>query len=150
MGTPDRADGLYCGAASDGAESLRGGTRGDLMVAQVKSKRAFVSQLKDQYEIGEIPPLGHVPARMHAWAIRKERHGPPTTSMQLEIVPTWGIGDDEVLVYVMAGGVNYNGIWAALGTPISVIDVHKNPYHIAGSDAAGMVWAVGTKVRRWK
>ena len=30
---------------------------------------------KDLYEIGEVPPLGHVPARMHAWAIRKERHG---------------------------------------------------------------------------
>ena len=32
--------------------------------------------------------------------------------MQLEVVPTWPIGEDEVLVYVMAGGVNYNGIWA--------------------------------------
>ncbi len=33
--------------------------------------------LKELYEIGEIPPLGHVPAKMYAWAIRKERHGPP-------------------------------------------------------------------------
>ena len=40
------------------------------------------SARKDLYAIGEIPPLGHVPARMHAWAIRKERHGPPTTSSQ--------------------------------------------------------------------
>ena len=31
--------------------------------------------LKDLYEIGEIPPAYHVPARMHAWTIRKERHG---------------------------------------------------------------------------
>ena len=37
---------------------------------------------KDLYEIGEIPPLGHVPAQMHAWAIRRERHGPPEVSMQ--------------------------------------------------------------------
>src|SRR5262249_55259248 len=37
---------------------------------------------KDLYWIGEVPPLGHVPARMHAWAIRKERDGPPETSMQ--------------------------------------------------------------------
>src|SRR5262249_29411174 len=43
---------------------------------------------KDLYEIGEVPPLGHVPARMHAWSIRKERHGPPETSMQLEVLPT--------------------------------------------------------------
>ena len=32
---------------------------------------------KDLYEVGEIPPLGHVPSKMYAWAIRKERHGPP-------------------------------------------------------------------------
>ena len=105
---------------------------------------------KDLYAIGEIPPLGHVPAKMHAWVIRKERHGPPLTSMQLEVVPTWSIGEDEVLVHVMAGGVNYNGVWAGLGIPISPLDGHKNPYHVAGSDASGIVWAIGTKVRRWK
>ena len=33
--------------------------------------------LKDLYAVGEIPPLGHVPAKMHTWAIRKERHGAP-------------------------------------------------------------------------
>lgn len=105
---------------------------------------------KGLYEVGEIPPLGHVPGRMYAWAIRRERHGPPETSMQVEVVPTWPIADDEVLVFVMAGGVNYNGIWAGLGQPISPFDVHKAPYHIAGSDAAGVLWAVGAKVRRWK
>jgi NADPH:quinone reductase-like Zn-dependent oxidoreductase len=50
----------------------------------------------------------------------------------------------------MAGGVNYNGVWAGLGIPISPLDVHKNPFHIAGSDASGIVWACGPKVRRWK
>ena len=111
------------------------------------AKARSVAPLKDLYEIGEIPPLGHVPEKMHAWAIRKERQGPPDKSMQLEVVPTWPIGEDEVLVHVMAGGVNYNGIWAGLGQPISVLDVHKHPYHIAGSDAAGVVWAVGAKVQ---
>src|SRR5450432_2003454 len=104
-------------------------------VVELKSSPAA----KDLYAIGEVPPLGHVPAKMHAWAIRKERHGPPQTSMQLEVLPTWSIGQDEVLVYVMAGGVNYNGVWAGLGTPISPHDVHKNPYHVAGSDASGIV-----------
>jgi crotonyl-CoA carboxylase/reductase len=66
------------------------------------------------------------------------------------VVPTWTIGEDEVLLLVMAGGVNYNGIWAGLGQPITPFNVHKQPYHIAGSDASGIVWAVGTKVRRWK
>ena len=78
---------------------------------------------KDLYAMGEIPPLGYVPAKMHAWVIRKERHGPPLTSMQLEVVPTWTIGEDEVLVHVMAGGVNYNGIWAGLGIPISRLEI---------------------------
>lgn len=105
---------------------------------------------KDLYEIGEIPPLGHVPSKMYAWTIRKERHGEPITAMQEEIVPTWELDSHDVLVLVMAAGVNYNGVWAALGEPISPLDGHKSPFHIAGSDASGIVWAVGSKVRRWK
>jgi crotonyl-CoA carboxylase/reductase len=119
------------------------------MPALARPKPSAVA-LRDLYAVGEIPPLGHVPAKMHAWTIRRERHGPPETSMQIEVVPTWAIADDEVLVLVMAGGVNYNGIWAGLGQPVSVFDVHKNEFHIPGSDAAGVVWAVGGKVRRWK
>ena len=105
---------------------------------------------KDLYQMGEIPPLGHVPEKMFAWTIRQERHGPPATAMQIEIVPTWTIADDEALVLVMAAGVNYNGVWAALGKPVSPIDGHKNPFHVAGSDASGVVWAVGAKVKRWR
>ena len=108
------------------------------------------AEIKDLYDIGEIPPLGHVPAKMHAWTIRKERHGPPETAMQLEVVPTWQLDSHDVLVLVMAAGVNYNGVWAALGEPISPLDGHKQPFHIAGSDASGIVWAVGSKVKRWK
>ena len=70
--------------------------------------------------------------------------------MQLEQVPVPEIDSDEVLVLVMAAGVNYNGIWAGLGEPISPFDIHKQDYHIAGSDAAGIVWAVGRKVTRVK
>jgi crotonyl-CoA carboxylase/reductase len=119
-------------------------------VSGTASGPASKSAHKDLYGIGEVPPLGHVPEKMHAWAIRKERHGPPETSFQLEVLPTWTIGEDEVLVYVMAAGVNYNGVWAGLGVPVSPLDGHKNPFHIAGSDAAGVVWAIGAKVRRWK
>src|SRR5208282_5768281 len=97
---PFNADSLYH-AAFIGFE-----TGAPMAVAQQKPSAA---PLKDLYDIGEVPPLGHVPANMHAWAIRKDRHGPPEKSMQHEVVPTWPIGDDEALVYVMAGGVNYNG-----------------------------------------
>ena len=101
------------------------------MTALQKPKAAA----NDSFGIGEIPPLGQVPEKMLAWAVRKERHGPPEQSMQIEVLPTWPVGDDEVLVFVMAAGVNYNGVWAALGEPISPHDVHKCPHHIAGSDA---------------
>jgi len=105
---------------------------------------------KDLYEVGEMPPLGHVPRQMYAWAIRRERHGEPGKSFQQEVVDVPTLDSNEVLVLVMAAGVNYNGVWAALGTPISPFDGHGQPYHIAGSDAAGIIWAVGDKVKRWK
>src|SRR5690606_28325956 len=135
--------GARSSASSNGAEivSLNGAAR---------QLEQAVATGKDLYEIGEIPPLGHVPKNMYAWVIRRERHGEPSVAMQQEVVPTPTLDSDEVLVMVMAAGVNYNGIWAALGKPVSVFDVHKAPYHIAGSDAAGVVWAVGSKVRRWQ
>ena len=108
-----------------------------------------VGEKKDLYEIGEIPPLGHVPKQMYAWAIRRERHGEPDKAMLIETVDVPKLDSHDVLVMVMSAGVNYNGIWAALGTPISVFDVHSSDFHVAGSDAAGVVWAVGDKVRSW-
>lgn len=105
---------------------------------------------KDLYEVGEIPPQGHVPKQMYAWAIRRERHGPPEQAMQIEVVDTPAIDPDECLILVMAAGVNYNGVWAGLGTPVSPFDIHKAEYHIAGSDASGIVYAVGSRVKRFK
>ncbi len=121
-----------------------------MSAAVAKSAPSPIAAKRDLYEIGEIPPLGHVPKTMYAWAIRKERHGEPDTAMQVEVVPTWTLDSHDVLVLVMAAGVNYNGVWAALGTPISPFDGHKQPFHVAGSDASGIVWAVGSKVKRWK
>ena len=113
-------------------------------------KLAYDAPVKDLYAVGEMPPLGHVPAQMYAWAIRRERHGDPDKAMLVEVVDTPEIDAHEVLVLVMAAGVNYNGVWAALGTPISPFDGHGEPFHIAGSDASGIVWKVGDKVSRWK
>ncbi len=113
-------------------------------------KLAYDAPVKDLYAVGEMPPLGHVPAQMYAWAIRRERHGDPDKAMLVEVVDTPEIDAHEVLVLVMAAGVNYNGVWACLGTPISPFDGHGAPFHIAGSDAAGIVWKVGDKVKRWK
>ncbi|MTI18335.1 crotonyl-CoA carboxylase/reductase [Rhodobacteraceae bacterium RKSG542] len=110
----------------------------------------YEAEIKDLYDIGEIPPLGHVPKNMWAWTIRQDRHGSPEEAMRKEVVPVWELDSNEVLVLVMAAGVNYNGVWAALGEPISPLNVHKQPFHVAGSDASGIIWAVGSKVKRWK
>ena len=111
---------------------------------------AYIAEKKDLYEMGEMPPLGHVPKQMYGWAIRRERHGEPDTAMLQEVLDVPELDNYDVLVLVMAAGINYNGVWAALGVPISPFDSHKQPYHVAGSDASGIVWAVGSKVTRWK
>lgn len=97
--------------------------------------------------LGALPPLGVVPKRMHAFVIRPERFGEPKTSFVREEIPTWEIGSDEVLIQVMAAGVNYNGIWAGLGKPVNILRAHGLDFHIPGSDASGVVWAVGSAVR---
>ncbi|KRQ97519.1 crotonyl-CoA reductase [Bradyrhizobium valentinum] len=105
---------------------------------------------KNLYEIGQIPPLGHAPKRMYAWVIRRERHGDPEIAMQVEVVDTPSVGPEDALVMIMAAGLGYNVIWASLGQPVSPFDMHGHSHHIAGSDAAGIVWAVGDRVKKWK
>ena len=104
---------------------------------------------KKIYEIGEIPEIGVVPDEMYAWVIREQRLGVPEKAMQIEKMPVQKPGQDEVLVMVMAVGINYNNVWASQGIPISVIGKDTG-YHIGGSDASGIVWAVGDNVNRWK
>jgi crotonyl-CoA carboxylase/reductase len=110
---------------------------------------------KDLYDLGEMPPLGHVPAQMHAQVIRQSRFGQPIDAFQPEVIDVPEIGPDDALVYVMAAGVNYNNVWASLGTPVDVIGARmkggeKEDFHIGGSDASGIVWAVGENVRNVK
>ena len=111
--------------------------------------------MKDLYELGEVPDLGHVPAQMYAQLIRPERFGEPKDAFQREVVPVPEIGPREVLVYVMAAGVNYNNVWAAMGVPIDVIKTRqkkgeKENFHIGGSDASGVVWKTGKDVTNVK
>jgi crotonyl-CoA carboxylase/reductase len=122
----------------------------DMALDEAPALTQYDAPEKDLYELGEMPPMGHVPSQMYAWAIRRERHGEPDKSFQVEIVETPEIDANEVLVLVMAAGVNYNGVWAGLGVPISPFDVHGADYHIAGSDASGIVWKIGSKVKNWK
>ncbi len=98
-------------------------------------------------EPGELPPT------MAAWVIREERFGEPRDAFQVEEIEVPEPGAFEVVVRVMAAGVNYNNVWAALGEPVSVMKYGDHPehgHHIGGSDASGIVWKVGPGVTRWK
>ena len=115
------------------------------------AQHARTMQTRDLYPVGEMPPPGVVPARMHAYTVRAERFGEPRDAFAMEVVDTPSIAADEVLVYVMAAGVNYNNVWAAAGVPINVIAARNKlgeseDFHIGGSDASGIVYAVGENV----
>ena len=94
---------------------------------------------------------GELPATMAAWVIREERLGEPLDAFQLEEIEVPEPGALEVVVRVMAAGVNYNNVWAALGKPVSVFRYHPDEdHHIGGSDASGIVWKTGPGVTRWQ
>src|SRR4051794_19783223 len=113
----------------------------------------FVAQvdLTDVTEVGVEP--GTLPDTMAAWVIRQEREGEPIDAFQLEQIEVPQPAAFEVIVRVMAAGVNYNNVWAALGQPVGVWRYGDHPeygHHIGGSDASGVVWKVGEGVTKWQ
>ncbi|MCR5141231.1 MAG: crotonyl-CoA carboxylase/reductase [Ruminococcus sp.] len=105
------------------------------------------------YDVGQLPEIGVVPRKMHAWTIRTDRLGNPLTAFRDEIVDLPELRSDEVLIANISVGINYNGIWAARGAPKNVIESNgkygdpKEDFHICGSETAGIVYAVGENVR---
>ena len=100
-------------------------------------------------DVGVEP--GTLPEKMTAWVIRQEREGEPVDAFQLEEIEVPEPGAFEVIVRVMAAGVNFNNVWASLGQPVSVFRYHPNEdHHIGGSDASGIVWKVGEGVTKWQ
>ncbi|MBP9084803.1 MAG: crotonyl-CoA carboxylase/reductase [Kofleriaceae bacterium] len=92
---------------------------------------------------------------MLAQLIRAERFGEPRDAFVQEPIAVPVLGPHDVLVYVMAAGVNYNNVWAAMGIPIDVIKTRQKkgepePFHIGGSDASGVVWQIGAAVTNVK
>jgi len=89
---------------------------------------------------------------MLAQVIREDRFGEPLDAFRIEEIAAPKLEPDEVLVQVMAAGVNFNGVFAAMGQPVNVIGMRRksgdpDDFHIAGSDASGIVVAVGADVR---
>jgi crotonyl-CoA reductase len=91
------------------------------------------------------------------------RERDPRKSLHLEEVPTPEVGPGEALVAVMASAINYNTVWTAIFEPIPTFKFlqryarlspltrrHDLPYHVVGSDAAGVVLRVGAGVTKWK
>ncbi|ACU53076.1 crotonyl-CoA reductase [Acidimicrobium ferrooxidans DSM 10331] len=88
----------------------------------------------------------------------------PGTTLHIGDVPMPELGPDEVLVAVMASSINYNTIWSALFEPVPTFQFlarlgrsprpldqrHNLPYHVIGSDAAGVIVRTGPAVRRWQ
>lgn len=86
----------------------------------------------------------------------------PAKSVHISDVPTPQPGPGEALIAVMASSVNYNTVWSALFSPVPTFGFleryartggpaarHDLPYHVIGSDLAGVVLRTGPGVRRW-
>jgi crotonyl-CoA carboxylase/reductase len=114
-------------------------------------RRSVVNSGDEPVPIGSVPPLGEIPARMHAQVVRPSRYGEPAGAFEPEVVDVPPIGLDEVLIAVMAAGINYNNVWAARGYPVDQVAVRQKggeaeDFHVGGSDLSGIVYAVGDDV----
>ncbi|MEE8457788.1 MAG: crotonyl-CoA carboxylase/reductase, partial [Acidimicrobiia bacterium] len=75
--------------------------------------------------IGTLPDLGVVPESMFAQVVRTERMGDPRDAFVVEEMAVPEPGPYDVLIAVMAAGINFNNVWAAKGVPIDVIKVRQ-------------------------
>ncbi|WP_285596288.1 crotonyl-CoA carboxylase/reductase [Actinomycetospora sp. NBRC 106378] len=100
-------------------------------------------------------------ADMFAGMSSKEKD--PRKSLHLDEVPTPEVAPGEALVAVMASAINYNTVWTSIFEPVSTFGFlkrygrisdlakrHDLPYHVVGSDLAGVVLKVGPGVQMWK
>jgi NADPH:quinone reductase-like Zn-dependent oxidoreductase len=86
-------------------------------------------------------------------AIMRETYGPPE-ELRFGDVEAPVIGDDDVLVRVVAAGVD-QGVWHLVtGLPRAIrlagFGVRKPKNHVPGMDVAGVVTAVGANVTRFR
>ena len=93
----------------------------------------------------------------------ESRDKDPRKSLHLDNVPIPELAAGEALVAVMASSINYNTVWTSIFEPIPTFEFlerygklspitkrHDLPYHVVGSDLAGVVLRTGAGVNRWK
>lgn len=86
----------------------------------------------------------------------------PRKALHVQEVPTPELAPGEALIAVMASAINYNTVWTSIFEPVSTFKFlqrygrlseltrrHDLPYHVVGSDAAGVVLRTGPGVTRW-
>ncbi|MGH3794926.1 MAG: crotonyl-CoA carboxylase/reductase [Pseudonocardiaceae bacterium] len=86
----------------------------------------------------------------------------PRRALHLDDVPVPELGPGEALVAVLASAINYNTVWTSIFEPMSTFGFlrrygrtspqaarHDLPYHIVGSDLAGVVLRTGVGVHAW-
>ena len=91
------------------------------------------------------------------------RERDPRKALRIEDVPVPELGPGEALVAVMASSINYNTVWSSIFEPVSTFGFlrrygrtsplakrHDPPYHVIGSDLAGVVLRTGPGVHAWK
>jgi crotonyl-CoA reductase len=87
----------------------------------------------------------------------------PRKSLHVEDVALPELGPGEALVAVMASAINYNTVWTSIFEPMSTFGFlerygkssplakkHDLPYHVVGSDLAGVVLKTGPGVHAWQ
>ena len=93
----------------------------------------------------------------------ESRDKDPRKSLHVEDVPLPELGPGEALVAVMASAINYNTVWTSIFEPVSTFGFlerygkssplakkHDLPYHVVGSDLAGVVLKTGPGVHAWQ
>jgi len=134
-----------------------------------------VQQILDAILADDLGALASLPVPEHyrGLVVRKEeaqmfadlptKEKDPRRSLHLQDVPTPEVGPGEALVAVMASAINYNTVWTSIFEPLSTFGFlerygriseltkrHDLPYHVVGSDLAGVVLRTGPGVNRWK
>ena len=87
----------------------------------------------------------------------------PARAIHIHEVPTPLPGAGEALIAVMASAINFNTVWSAIFEPLPTFIFlrryassspsaarHDKPFHVLGSDLAGVVLRTGGGVTRWK